>query len=877
MNLDELAIEMSRLPAITDAERNGFAKLLSEVKRNVKIRPTLNGGSVRHMEPGTIRVNLPPEGRPTLSTTPRSLTWLSMPYFSIEKYAGLLSAGTPSSFPLETLLQSEYSRTTQEREEQQVVWQTNQPKEAHCFHVAQVWCIVLDNSLLLTCGRMSGAALRRDLITVAPGSFGEVGVQSKALYVSYYDSVLLELPLTSCLTWFEFSIQFHEFWPQAVSFYHHDRLLTAKDWPRIVNLAQHSNTRITLDLRLGEHPPPFTEGILRPLNPGAEEHDEAEETADHGSDPLNATTETPDLGPMLSCSVNDRFHVFSWMDTVQMKENPQVLNQKALRKQLEDAEQYIMNYAELKDRRSYRNCPRSSRRKVHDYLNEQRIRVETAQDLSHKDLDFEEKVALYNMCDILYDFFLPPNVDDELPMSGSFWGAVQEIVKMSQSRKDGSEADDDDRNASSRHERRSRQRPRVLQRIQSFQSIMSNAPTTARTRVAVPDSLVRAWLHLILALVQSTSNKETSDENHIYVADALIKKGLGEIMDNLPTGDLLRHFVVQPMDIVALLSEKLIRDSTGQYPNISDTYSEYLKKLGNEIMTKTANRTNQLHFPLFRQEIDIIKHIIDTQKTIVGSMRNPVHSSGDATRKEKMMLALEHEKSMKKYQKAPSYSHHHQPNYHSYSRPYGRTSRIMELTTDYDNSPEDFAKMSATDPGGFLEVFRWTCDAWLERRRAEFDEFADEARRLETMNANKVEATKDRQEAAVYAFTMVTIVFLPLSTISSIFGMNSRDVRDMAAGQWLYWAVALPTTAAVIVAGLAWMGELRPVVDWLLLRRRRRRSAAAGPPQYYWWPPPPPARNPNPDPFAPALPPYPPPAALPPYALPARYTARSYY
>lgn len=78
-----------------------------------------------------------------------------------------------------------------------------------------------------------------------------------------------------------------------------------------------------------------------------------------------------------------------------------------------------------------------------------------------------------------------------------------------------------------------------------------------------------------------------------------------------------------------------------------------------------------------------------------------------------------------------------------------------------------------------------------------------------------IDTTKDRQEAAVFAFTMVTIVFLPLGTISSIFGMNTSDIANMELGQWVYWATALPTTGLVIVLGLWWMGELENLFNKL--------------------------------------------------------------
>lgn len=74
---------------------------------------------------------------------------------------------------------------------------------------------------------------------------------------------------------------------------------------------------------------------------------------------------------------------------------------------------------------------------------------------------------------------------------------------------------------------------------------------------------------------------------------------------------------------------------------------------------------------------------------------------------------------------------------------------------------------------------------------------------------------KDRQERLIYAFTVVTIIFLPLSAVSSIFGMNTSDIRDMEVGQWAYWAVAIPVTAAVLFLGFLFTGDLGAVFRWV--------------------------------------------------------------
>lgn len=72
----------------------------------------------------------------------------------------------------------------------------------------------------------------------------------------------------------------------------------------------------------------------------------------------------------------------------------------------------------------------------------------------------------------------------------------------------------------------------------------------------------------------------------------------------------------------------------------------------------------------------------------------------------------------------------------------------------------------------------------------------------------KIDYNKDRQEAVIYAFTIVTIIFLPLSSVASILGMNTNGIRNMKIKQWVFWATALPLTAIIITLCLIWTGEL---------------------------------------------------------------------
>ncbi|CAN8106544.1 unnamed protein product [Discula destructiva] len=73
---------------------------------------------------------------------------------------------------------------------------------------------------------------------------------------------------------------------------------------------------------------------------------------------------------------------------------------------------------------------------------------------------------------------------------------------------------------------------------------------------------------------------------------------------------------------------------------------------------------------------------------------------------------------------------------------------------------------------------------------------------------DNIENNKDRQEAAIYVFTIVTIIFLPISTVSGIFGINTSDVRNMEQSQWAFWAAVVPVTVVVVTASLFGAGVL---------------------------------------------------------------------
>jgi hypothetical protein len=77
--------------------------------------------------------------------------------------------------------------------------------------------------------------------------------------------------------------------------------------------------------------------------------------------------------------------------------------------------------------------------------------------------------------------------------------------------------------------------------------------------------------------------------------------------------------------------------------------------------------------------------------------------------------------------------------------------------------------------------------------------------RLADVSKHVVQMLEMRQENngnAIIVFTLVTIIFLPLSWATSYLGMNTNDIRNLQQGQWLFWTIAGPLAALVIGAAL---------------------------------------------------------------------------
>ncbi|KAF6828652.1 mg2+ transporter [Colletotrichum musicola] len=824
MNFDEFTNEISR--SLSESEQNDIRKLLSDVRKNyAKTVRTSRQTTVKHMEPSYLQLPLQ-AGDPARASQQgkRSVTWLCLPYFSLEEYSGILSTQNPGAYPPQTLLQSSFSRNSEKRDMMQATRQIGNGEKNACFHIRQLWCIVLDNSLFITCGSMSEAVLRGqtvDILTEPPRD-SPLGEDSGRILVQYGGSVLWSFPLEECQTWFAFIAHFCDFWPKTVQFQLNGRMLTEARWWKVVQLAKTSRRNVVIMMETCNPPQLPPSGILRPIGQEMNNNPAGPGTSNNRIQP-EFGLRPPPLSPGKRLSyppghekTNAKFHVFSWAKahTPSPVEGPNFV---VLQKQLSEVEEFLTAETNGADRRAYLDAEMSTREATYAYIEQQGVAL---QGMKNKPLikhDYEERVDIFNAADTLFRFFLPPNFDG--PTTERYWGAVMNLVLTP--RLDASESDShpyalDKRRRGAVHANVPMIRKALRQLalpVMAFKRILSHAGPTDSLETDVPLDLIRAWLHLVMGLIYA-SHETHSWEDHLEVADSLVKSGMKLVMERLSNLNLLERSSVLPLEVVSMLSYGLLSNTSGKFAGISDTYSEYLKALENEVANGASDMSYQQRINFLRQEVVVINRTIAAQHNVFNSILASGDESSATSPESRRMSRVQHGETNRRANQATLRSHLWMAR-NRYAED-DEANVLLEPMAEVS----DFYKLPSTDSAGFRDLLAAECTQLLERRARDFDEYAEQADVLEQTNLNNAAVTKDRQEQAIYAFTIVTIIFLPLSAVSSIFGMNSSDIRDMEAGQWLYWATAIPVTILVIVLGLWWMGEMGHLFNWMATKLR---------------------------------------------------------
>ncbi len=108
-------------------------------------------------------------------------------------------------------------------------------------------------------------------------------------------------------------------------------------------------------------------------------------------------------------------------------------------------------------------------------------------------------------------------------------------------------------------------------------------------------------------------------------------------------------------------------------------------------------------------------------------------------------------------------------------------------------NPSPFRLMQFQHESKFID----TLVTSIERKILDCGELRERASRLTTENVQLVETKQDENSNAIFIFTIVTIVFLPLTFVTGFFGMNLSGIAGTSSTTSHFWAVAVPFTVGV--------------------------------------------------------------------------------
>ncbi|KAJ8115521.1 hypothetical protein OPT61_g2853 [Boeremia exigua] len=110
----------------------------------------------------------------------------------------------------------------------------------------------------------------------------------------------------------------------------------------------------------------------------------------------------------------------------------------------------------------------------------------------------------------------------------------------------------------------------------------------------------------------------------------------------------------------------------------------------------------------------------------------------------------------------------------------------------------------------------------LEREHADLVGLRDNSNTLINRTIQLVNIRLEDHGKAILVFTIVTIIFLPLSFVSSFFGMNFSDIRDMESSQRLFWLAAGCLTAVTVGFSLFLAFYGGSIMEWFVAWKETR-------------------------------------------------------
>ena len=87
----------------------------------------------------------------------------------------------------------------------------------------------------------------------------------------------------------------------------------------------------------------------------------------------------------------------------------------------------------------------------------------------------------------------------------------------------------------------------------------------------------------------------------------------------------------------------------------------------------------------------------------------------------------------------------------------------------------------------------------IQEQAMSCDDFLDRAKIIAAQNKQLVETFQDDNSKAIYVFTIVTVLFVPMSFVASFFGMNVIGISNTVTTLTHFWTISLSLTFGLVI------------------------------------------------------------------------------
>ncbi|KXT10639.1 hypothetical protein AC579_1250 [Pseudocercospora musae] len=697
------------------------------------------------------------------ATRTSSICFLSFPTFSLEQSSASRVESLPfgsHEHPSTPLVQVQ-TRTTNERRElaQAIVNLPTTTKGAY-LHVANLWCLIVNEALIVTCSKASLKELQQDAMIHSPA--GDEGIYTIVKVGSARSwqiprRLTLSLPLT--VSYFtDHMSEMMGFDPDAV-FMQRTRVIGTVIWQDVMSRATHANLEIRLEK-------PEKSSLKVNMAKTMQEVRNAFCPISESCQPGRTSTVTDEkelrIGSIHVSGSDPQFAEAAKNGHSKIFLHAGKESKKAL-SQISDAmSNALAENVQSTLKESYATCPEASRANVQTWLATFSTDTSSEPYLSGseigKNLSSRKKwIAL--LSGYVFGFFFPLDFDHLL--TRKFWGALQNLLQGTTFYGLGDEDLDYDRRMAEEF------LELLLKNIVPYIASLSKAFYGHESQdLSLPDQFFRAWLHIVSAFVLASEMKLKRSRprawrmplKQLISAGEQLECGEHALTVALRNGvEISRYEVCSCRGLIALVLDRLSNDLIDHGPNISQVYADHYQQLEAKMLGDPLNRSHQVMIRALHQELEAVTSTLSAQLDVVNVF-------------ERTNQQLDGGKELPNLQVL-------------------RENRQNDLT----------AQTKAT----------------ISSRIDQFKALQNRTTDLGDWHLAEIDTHKDRQEAAIMVFTIVTLIFLPLSFVASVFGMSTSDIRDMSQGQWLYWVVAIPVTVVVAGGSLWWTGIFDELGEWL--------------------------------------------------------------